>query len=49
MCELKALRDEVTQYEIDDKIEEFYSLFIVDEACESTKNCSRGSYFCCAR
>lgn len=35
MCELKALRDEVTQQEIDEKIAEFYSLFIVDEACES--------------
>ena len=35
MCELKALREEVTQHEIEDKIAEFYSVFIVDEACES--------------
>ncbi|MDO9152704.1 MAG: L-fucose/L-arabinose isomerase family protein [Paludibacter sp.] len=34
MCELKALRDEVTSAEIDAKIDEFQSAFIVDKACE---------------
>ncbi|MEI7502621.1 MAG: L-fucose/L-arabinose isomerase family protein [Paludibacter sp.] len=34
MCQLKALRDEVTQQEIDEKIAEFHAIFIVDKACE---------------
>ena len=34
MCELKALRDEVTQEDIDKKIAEFYTAFTVDDACE---------------
>ena len=35
MCQLKALRDEVTQPEIDEKIAEFYATFSVDKACET--------------
>ena len=35
MCELKALRDEATQQEIDKKMAEFHVTFIVDKACET--------------
>ncbi|MEI8086280.1 MAG: L-fucose/L-arabinose isomerase family protein [Paludibacter sp.] len=35
MCQLKALRDEVTQPEIDEKIAEFHATFVVDNACET--------------
>lgn len=37
MCELKALRDEVTHQEVEDKIAEFHALFKVDKACESNE------------
>lgn len=37
MCELKAIRDEVTQHEIDEKIVEFHKSFVVDKACEYTE------------
>ena len=35
MCELKAIRDEVSNQEIDQKITEFNSTFKVDSVCES--------------
>jgi L-arabinose isomerase len=35
MCQLKALHDEVTQPEIDQKITEFHTTFIVDKVCET--------------
>ena len=35
MCQLKALRDEVTHQEINEKIAEFHATFIVDNACET--------------
>ena len=37
MCQLKALRDEVTQQEIDEKIAEFHATFIVDKVCETAE------------
>ncbi len=37
MCELKALRDEVTQSEIQAKLAEFESSFIVDKTCERSE------------
>lgn len=35
MCELKALRDSVTQEEIDEKIAEFHQCFKVSDSCEA--------------
>lgn len=37
MCELKALRDEVTQQEVNAKIAEFESAFMVERTCDSSE------------
>lgn len=37
MCELKALRDEVTRQEVNAKIAEFESAFMVEKACVSSE------------
>ena len=37
MCELKALRDEVTDREIDEKLKEFHENFKVSLSCETAE------------
>ena len=37
MCELKALRDGVSEQELRDKLEEFHRVFRVDEQCEEAE------------